>query len=68
MPKIHQHNGDFYGLIAGIVGPARESVADCLRERELHEQPDALNRVRKGIGRYKSRFAETHCQSRLGIS
>ncbi len=59
-------------MIAGTIGNARELVGDCLREidrsPEIENSADAPTRIRNGIGQYKRRFAETHCQSHLGIS
>jgi len=70
--KIHMHSGNFCGLIAGQVASARELVSACLVELDappaISKFSEVLTRVRAGIANYKNAFADSHVQSRFGIS
>jgi hypothetical protein len=61
----------FRALLAGPLATTRELGDCCARSLDGDESggvPAIVRMLRKGVGLYKREFAESHIQSRLGIS
>ena len=69
--KFQMLGANFVSLLAGPMGTARELAGNCgaeLQAGEIGCSADVMSRLRIGIGQYKHDFAESHIQSKLGIS